>query len=126
MFPIGVRRKNLYCTFPRHPRILEALGKQMSVYSCISPQENFCSSKLRSFYLQRAVKLTLGPFRKCVSCIMAFLIPFTCVRFVNFILSPSSVSCTKILNYEMRETNISCIYGCLSICNIKRGRKLHL
>ena len=31
--------------------ILKVLGKQMSVYSCKSPQENFCSRDVRSFYL---------------------------------------------------------------------------
>ena len=31
--------------------ILEALGQQISVYSCISPQENVCSREVRNLYL---------------------------------------------------------------------------
>ena len=36
--------------------IVEALGKQMSVHSCQSPFENFCSKDVQSFYLLGAEK----------------------------------------------------------------------
>ena len=56
MFLVNVK-KNI-CTAvlldPPNNCILEALGNQVSVYSCKSPLENVCSRDVGSFYLVKA------------------------------------------------------------------------
>ena len=54
-------------------------------------------------------------FKKYVTSIMAFFIPFTCVTLCQFYSITSHVLFTKTTNYGMREKKIFCIYSCFGI-----------
>ena len=88
---------------------------------------------LRSHFLSICNNMTVkqhsntDPFKKYVTCIMAFFIPLTCVTLFQFYSITSVVFSLKTTNYGMREEKIFCIYGCFSVsCYIKGGRKLCL
>ena len=67
----------------------------------------------------------MRPFKRYVTCFMAFLIPFTRVTLCQFHSTTSTVL-LKITNYRMRK-NIFCIYGCFSESRyFKGGRKSYL
>ena len=58
--------------------------------------------------------LTMGTFKKYVTWIMIFFIPFPFVTLFKLFFKTSSVL-LKISNYEMRKMKIFCIYGCFII-----------
>ena len=61
----------------------------------------------------------MRPFKRYVTCFMAFLIPFTRVTLCQFHSTTSTVL-LKIANYRMRK-NIFCIYGCFSESRYFKG-----
>ena len=64
----------------------------------------------------------MGPFKKCVTCIMAIFTPFNFIILCRFHSTPSFVSFTKNLLNERQEAFY--IYGCFSISRyINGGRK---
>ena len=58
--------------------------------------------------------LTMGTFKKYVTWIMIFFIPFTSVTLCKLYFKTSLVL-LKTSNYVMRKMKIFCIYGCFSI-----------
>ena len=69
----------------------------------------------------------MGPYKKCVFCIMTFFIHSPQLHFVSFILYPPLCYSLKITNYGMREKKIFCIYGCFSVSSYIKGcRRSHL
>ena len=76
-----------------------------------------------SIYVNKTA-LTMATFKKYVTWIMIFFIPFTCVTLCKlyFITFPVLL---KTSNYGIRKMKIFCVYGCLSISHyIKEDRKL--
>ena len=66
--------------------------------------------------------LTMGAFEKCVTWIMIFFIPFTCVTLDKLYFKTSPIL-LEISYYGMRKMKIFCMYGSFSISHIMYERR---